>query len=310
MKNGGNIFKIIIICWILLLTINQSLGTESMDLKNMNKLYVYSRNDLLTFLKEIGHPEYKLISVTDVRRNSLGTELRFFQGQKALIISCGRFVKEISLPSNYVWLNDENHPLAWYDTIKNQVYYNNGMSEKPPFMADYRADPTGIYFMKSVEGSLQKEIPDGTAIYSIDAPDVPLAIIMEFHGQRIFSKDGKVFVFGNYFDRRDQQMEMYIFARKGHELVQLEKVIIPRPRKSPTPFYTEDFCPWKDEVLFADPHDFFLLRTELYTYNIKTHEMKKIGNKPFGGGYGFYLQCDIIKKVTEEYKKKKGLDVQ
>jgi hypothetical protein len=126
---------------------------------------------------------------------------------------------------------------------------------------------------------------------------------MKFHGYNVFRKDDKVFMFGNYFDTRDEQEELYTFQIKNDELIQTEKLIIQRPRKSPAPFYVKDFSPWTDEVLFADVHDFG--RAEWYLFNLKTHEMKRIGKEPWGGGWGFYLQCDIVKEVTKKFKERK-----
>ncbi len=295
---------VVIASFLAWLIANPSFGMDSMDSNSGKKLYVYSRTELLKFLREIGHTEYPLRSVTDITRNSLGTELRIFNGgKKALIISCGGTIKEVDLPSKDTWLNDELQPLAWYDSGIKRVLYKGGRNDLPPYPGNKDADPAGVYFFKvDVKSPTNKDIAIGTSIYSIEAPNLALAKIMEFHGHRIFSKNGKVFIFGDYYQRRDEQWELYIFERKGQELVQVEKVVIPRPRKSPTPFYMEDLSPWADEALFNDTHDFFLYRTGLYTFNLKTHEMKKLGTKPFGGGYGFFLQCDIIKKFKEGLK--------
>ncbi len=264
-------------------------------------LYRYSVRELSLFLQEIGYPEYSVKWPGDITRNSDGTELRFFNGKnkKSLIVSCYGLVKEIDIPSDDVWLNDKYEVLAWLD--KGKVYYKNGTSEYPPFMADERADPSGIYFMKDIASPINKDISLGTTINSIEKPDVALAKVMRLLGERIFSKDDKVFIFGNYFDTRDKQRDLYIFQKKGNDLIQIDKLIIQRPEKSPAPFNVDDFSPWTDEVLFTDVHDFG--RSEWYVYNLRTHEMKKIGKVPFSGGWGFYLQCDIIKEVLEKHKK-------
>jgi len=303
------VFAFIIVFVLMIPTFRQSSGMGSMNRIEGKGLYFYSKSELVRFLEERGYSDYKPKSDHYIRRNSVGSGLWFIdvysRKKKALLVSCNGSIKEIDVPSSLVWLNDESQALAWFDIDKGRVYYKNGRSEEPPYMADNRADPTGIYFMKSIESSISKGISEGTAIYSIEAPNIELAKMMKFHGHRIFSKDGKVIVFGDYFDSRNEQSEMYVFERKSNELVQVEKVIIRRPHKSPAPFVVEDLSPWGDEALFVDVHD-GLSRSEIYIFNLKTHEMKKIGKEPFGGGWGFYLQCDIIKKVTEEQNKRKG----
>jgi hypothetical protein len=298
--------KFIIISILMLSNIDLSFGMGAVNTMEEKRLYIYSTKELLYFLKEIGYSEFPIRNYFNISRNSNGTELRFIDvygdKKKALVVSCDGSVKEIEIPSNDVWLNDEYQPLAWYDYKTGRVYYKNGTSEKPPFMVDKRADPSGIYFMKR-KSTINKDKTNSTTIYSINAPQVPLLELQDIIGERIFSKNNKVFIFGNISEERDQQTYLYIFERKGNDLIQLQKVTIHRPRKSPAPFILEDVCSWEDEALFADTHD--MGRSDLYVFSLRTHELRKIGKEPFGGGWGFYLQCDILKNVTEAQKKKK-----
>jgi hypothetical protein len=295
-----------VIMVVIILLAVQTFGMSAMEVNDEKRIYIYNRSELSNFLKEMGFIGYP-VTYFDTTRNSLGTEVRIFNSmKKAVILSCSGYIGELNLPSGSVWLNDESQVLAWKD--KNQIYFNNGGVEKPPLSyacTNKASDPAGIYFIKAIKSPANNRTTIGTAIHSIVSPEAPLVKIMEFHGHRIFSKNNKVFIFGDYFDKRDEQSKMYIFERKGQALMQLEEVIIRRPEKSPAPFIMEDLCPWDDEALFVDTHDFFLSRDELYTFNLKTHEMKKIGHLPFSGGYAFYLQCDIIKKVKKEEQKKK-----
>jgi hypothetical protein len=83
-------------------------------------------------------------------------------------------------------------------------------------------------------------------------------------------------------------------------------VIIKRPRRSLAPFHVQDLSPWSDEVLFCDVHDMPVPIHEWYVFNLKTCEMKKIGNTLLLGSFGFYVQCDIIQEAAEKFKERKG----
>jgi len=261
-------------------------------------LFLYSGSEITKFLEKAGHSNFQPKSAFDLRRNSTGTELFFINTaeNRVLIISCAGTIKEIEIPSNLIWIDDRYQALAWVDKKDWKVHYKHGQTEEPPFMADKRADPSGTYFMKIIESAEHKGLSDGTSIYSIENPQMPLATIMKFHGQRIFSKDSKVIVIGNYYDTRDEQSEIYIYERKDKALAQVEKEIVRRPHKSHASFAVADLNPWGDEILFIDVFD-FPYRSVWYSYNMTTHEMKKLDKMPYGGGYGFYLQCDIIKTV-------------
>ena len=275
-------------------------GCGSGAYREEGNLRFYSHKKLVAFLKDMGFSGYTLKTSQEVTRNSKGTALRFIKWENAVIASCDGFLEEVKLPSDDIWLNDQNRPLAWL--YEGKVYYQNGMVEDPPFIADQRADPAGIYFMKPVVSEKDKRTTDGTSVFSIHSPDVPLVTIWRFHGGRIFSKNNRVFVFGNYFDTRKEQSELYIFQSQGKKFVQLEKVIIRRPHTSPAPFVVEDFSPWSDEVLFCDVHD-GLSRSEWYLFDLGTRVMKRIGKVPLFGGRAFFLECDVVKRVVEREKK-------
>ena len=300
MVNRKVIIKIVILTGLTLTNIYFFKGMGITKTIEEKKLYVYSIKEFLSFLKKIGYRDYSINNSFNITRNSVGTELRFFnEKRKTLIVSCEGLIKEVEIPSNKVWLDDRYQTLAWYDAKTDQVNYKDGTIGKPPFMIDKRADPSGVYFLR-VKSIINKDEVNSTAIYSIDAPQEILFEINNFFGKRIFSKNNRVYVFGDFYIERDLQTDLYIFERNGNSLHQLEKIIIPRPLKSPAPFVLEDFDPSGGEALFTDTHDFG--RADLYIYNLKTHELKRIGKEPFGGGYGFYLQCDIIKRVMEKNK--------
>ncbi|MDP1992149.1 MAG: hypothetical protein Q8K00_14145 [Syntrophales bacterium] len=302
-------FTLPIAVFILIMpTVNLCFGMGSLHEPDGKGLYFYSWREVNSFLKEMNYSSYETNHWLDIRRNATGTELLIIKmlksNGKALVVSCNGSIKEIDIPSNNVWLNEEYQALAWLDWKEKNVVvrYRNGQAEKlSNFRVDKRADPSGLYFMKS-KMTIARDEYDSTLIYSIDAPLEPLVEIRDFFGQRIFSKGNKVYLFGNYYGDRDKQYDFYVFERKGTTLTQQDKVIIRRPREAPTSFFVRDFSPWDDDVLITDSRDFG--RSDLYLYNIHTKELKKIGKEPFGSGCGFFLQCNIIQKVVNEQKKK------
>ncbi|MBW2005044.1 MAG: hypothetical protein JRI72_10635 [Deltaproteobacteria bacterium] len=293
-------FIVSIAIGLTMLSYNISFAMGAKSRPDGKGLYLYSCKEISRFLKKIGYPDYTIKSVGDITRNSDGTALRFVEWykRKGIVVTCDGTIKELYVPGYAAWFNDENQAIAWLD--KGRVYYKNGMSEEPPFIADYRADPSGEYFMKPIHSPVDKRTSIGVAIYSIERPDFPLVKVKVDWGEDIFLKDDMVLFFGSDFRDRDEKEKLFIFKRKGRKLLQIEKVIIKRPEKSPAPFYVQDLSPWSDEVLFCDVYDFG--RSIWYVFNLKSREMKKIGKKPFSGGWGFYLQCDIIKEATKKFK--------
>jgi len=93
------------------------------------------------------------------------------------------------------------------------------------------------------------------------------------------------------YDRKGGPLKAHILKKQGMKLVQKDIVIIPRPKNSPAPFYVEDISAWDDNVLLIDVYD-WPSKSKWYVFNLKTRELKKIGN---ANNYGFYLLCNIIK---------------
>jgi hypothetical protein len=270
-------------------------------------LYIYSNRELSNFFKYMG---YQYLWYNDIRigRNSDGTALRFLNESKRKIIvaACDGSVTIMDSPGYLAWLNDMNQVVAWFDD-KSNVHYANGMSEKRPFSPVHGPDPSGKYFIKEPPDLSRLPLSEScyTSIFSIKKPNMPLVKVNICGATKIFYKDGKVFFTGSkYRDGNLEEKEMYIFKEKGNTLEQIEKIMVPKPDTSVLYFYAEDLSPWDDEALYLDAHD-FPTRSIWYSFNLKTHKLNKVGKVPWFGGRAFYLQCDIIKKITKKFKEKK-----
>jgi hypothetical protein len=262
-------------------------------------LHLYSKQDITRFLKSIGHPEFGIKASWDIARNADGSALIFFDWAKnrGVAATSKGTVKEIALPGKAtwtnrpIWLDDEFRCIAWYENGKLEILGDisrTGISSRIT-----KVNPTGEFFMKAVNAPDNKNVSIGTDIYSIVEHTSPLVRMMEFHGEKMFLKDGRLFVFGSYVHSRDEETVLYILQQKDGQLIQQERVIIRRPQKSPAPFCVEDLSPWSDEVLFSDVFD-FPSRSKWYVYNIAARTMKQIGKESFNGAWGFYLQSDIV----------------
>jgi hypothetical protein len=314
-NNGGNIWFLIlsVVMGIIILQPYSSVAMGTKRLPEGKGLYIYSDREISSFLKDKGYSDYWMSTGKIVARNSDGTELRFFSQSKRKVVTaaCDGSIKELDIPGFPTWLNDKHDAVAWHDWDKSIVHYKNGMIEKisKAFGRGSGPDPSGNYFMKYSSPSYDIPLSQSckSEIYSIERPDSPLATVAVCGVRRIFVKDAKVFLFG--YDYREDNFNNIditasIFRQENDRLLQVEKMTIRPPRNSSAPFYVEDFSPWHDEVFLIDVHD-MPIRSVWYSFNLKTHEMKKIGKVPFGGGYGFYLQCNIIKEVMKKQKEKK-----
>ena len=306
-----------IVAVLTLTTFNLSFGMGSMNGKDAKGLYVYSSRELSAFFKDIG---YQDIWYNDIRisRNSNGTALRFMNEdkKKIIIVTCDGSVKVVDSPGNLAWLNDANQVIVWvaWTDNKSVAYYSDGTSEKTPFSPEHGPDPSGKYFIKDQSSSkvvsLNKSYYTSlescyTSIYATERPNMPLAKVDVCGVTKIFYKDNKVFLTGRrYRDNKWQGEEILVFRETGNTLEQIDNVIVPDPnKKSSMLFYAMDLSSWNDEVLYLDAHD-FPSRSIWYSFNLQTHQLNKVGKVPWFGGQAFYLQCDILKKVIEEQKKK------
>jgi hypothetical protein len=271
-------------------------------------LYVYSERELLRFFEDMGFKD--LYYNMTVSRNSDGTALRFInrRKKKGIIAKCDGSIRVIDIPGDLAWFNDANQAIVWvtWDDNRSVTHYANGTSEKTSFSPGHGPDPSGKYFIK--EPPNLPVVPPSescfTTIYSTERPNIPLAKADICGATKIFYKDNQVYLTGSQLrNGRWQEEEIRIFQHNtGNALEQIDRVIVPKPDKSLLYFHAEDLSPGDDEMLFKDVHD-FPSRSVWYSFNLKTRQLNKVGKMPWSGGLAFYLQCDIVKKVTDEFKK-------
>jgi len=270
------------------------------------KLYMYGNRELAGFFKDIGYQDFWYNDIR-ISRNSDGTALRFLskEKKKILIAKCDGSITVIDSPGYQTWLNDANQPVIWltWSDNKSTAHYANGMSEKMPFTPDSGHDPSGKYFMKDAP-----EKQCYTTIYSTERPDMPLIKVNLCGVTKIFVKNKRIYLAGKRYETNGAFVnEVRIFQEKERLLEQVDSIVVPRPTKSVARYYMYypvDMCPWNDEILFLNAHD-FPTRSVWYSFDIKTRQLKEVGKMSIWGGQAFYLQCDIIKKVIEAQKKKK-----
>jgi hypothetical protein len=265
------------------------------------RLYMYNSSELSAFFEDIGYQDFGHNMV--ISRNSDGTALRFLntEKKKILIAKCDGSITIIDSPGYQTWLNDADQPVVWLTSSGNKVNanYANGMSEKRPFSPSCGPDPSGKYFMKDAPEKLCY-----TTIYSAERPNVPLIEVNLCGEEKLFVKDKKIYLLGKRHVADNVFVsEVRIFQEKGQLLEQVDSIVVPRPNESALMFHPADFCPWNDEILYLNAHD-FPARSVWYSFDMKTRQMNKVGKMSIWGGHAFYLQCDIIKKVIEMKKRK------
>lgn len=304
MKSWKAIMFITVVLAMSMTNVSHTVGAEKWPEKK--KLYIYSVRELSNFMKDMGY-QYFWNNNMSISRNSDGTSLRFLNQRemKILVLTCDGSVKVVDSPGPIAWLNDANQVIAWVTWTDNKgvTHYANGMSEKTPFSPESGPDPSGKYFIKEPP-NLPASESCKTSIYATERPDIPLAKVDICGASKIFYKDNKVFLTGSqYRDGNFQEEEIRVFRGKGNALEQIDRIIVPSPGKSSMHFHAMDLNPWDDEMLYMDFHD-IPIRSIWYSFNLKTHQLNKVSKDPWFGGRAFYLQCDIIKKVTGAKKKK------
>lgn len=308
-----------IICFSVLLIVNltcllpgAALHAGAMGRKDKQVgqgLYFYSLKDLTQFLAKIGYRDFPIKASWDVRRNGDGSALRFFDwsNNKAIIVSRDGSVEGVDLPGmatwsrRPLWFNSANQVVAWIE--EDRVHYASEITGTGEPQVANVDEPFGQYYLRDIQPKGRPNVMVGTtAICSMKMPGVSLAEL-DLIGKRLFAKDERVVLFGNTHQEREKQVEIHLLERRGPKLVQLARQSVKRPSRSPSSFNVEDMSPWSEDVLFCDVYD-FPSRSRWYVYNLETKKMKLMGHKPFSGGWGFYLQCDVLNKALEKLKTK------
>lgn len=294
-----------VICMIILrIERSEAMGTNYRS--DEKQLYLYNTKEGSDFFKKIGYQELWRNNI-GISKNSDGTALRFLnkEKKKILIAKCDGSIAIIDSPGYQTWLNDKNQPVVWLTWSDNvsMAHYANGFSEKMPFTPDAGHDPSGKYFYKDAP-----EKNCYTTIYSTQKPNTPLIKANLCGVTKLFVKDSKIYLIGKRFSNGSmKESEVHIFQEKGGVLETVSSMEIPKPDSIVSNYYMYypvDLCPWSDEILFIHMHD-FPTRSVYYTFDMKTRKLNKTGKMSIWGGWAFYLQCDILKKVVEEQKKEK-----
>ncbi len=310
LRNGKIWIALVFIFMVIaMLMTNPSCTIGAENRIEKKRFYIYSDRELSVFFKNIGYQDLWDNDMV-ISRNSDGTVLRFLNGRKGkiLIVTCDGSVKVVDSPGYLAWLNDANKVIAWITWTDNtsKVHYANGMSEKLPFSPQGSGpDHSGKYLIKE-NLNVPASQSCNTSIYATERPEILLATVDVCGASKIFYKDNKVFLTGRqYRDGNLQEEEIRVFRVKGNALEQMDRIVVHSPNKSKPVmlFYAVDLSPWDDEMLFIDFYD-FPARSIWYSFNLKTHQLNKVGKVPWFGGRAFYLQCDIIKKVILESQEK------
>lgn len=296
--------------WMLLMFAEGCYAMEPKDTMQGKRLYTYSASEFSRLFKRIGRPDFWENMTIYPSRNSDGTELRFVnsKAKKVVAIKCDGTVIESGLPGFPTWFNDSLHPVAWHDQSAGLVHYSDGMKERisGAFGPQSGPDPSGKYFIKYPNPASSIPLVElcVTDVYAIANPEYSLATIKTC-GNRIFSKPNRVIVFGKDYVAAEKDLSdavaAHILESRDGRLIEREGIDIPPPSGYPINWWVEDMCPWEEEdkILLVDGRD-VPFRSIWYEFNLKTREMRRVGKKPFSGGWGFYLQCDIIKEVAKK----------
>ena len=267
-----------------------AMGSSSTNkiLNNQHGLYGYQKKDIESFLDSIGYSkEYG----RDIRRNSNGDSLIFFsrKDKKAVVVSCDGEIKKIDLPGSRAWINDQLEIIAWSE--EKEIFFASGLRQNG-FLNMYGDDPGGKYFLGRPRWYPDKPMGELTQIYSINNPGSPLCEIrMKDPNSRIFVKNEKIILIGKAPENANILM-CYFFGGQEGKLIKVDEKKIIRPQEATSPFNVVDINPWGDEILVVDGRD-FPLRSKWYIFHLETQQMEYIG-KSFS--YGFYLQCDILRR--------------
>ncbi len=301
----------ILLISIVIITLlgRETYGTNSEEPSEGQRLYLYTEKELSHFLKIVGYSDSWKNNRSQISRNSDGTALRFLQANKgtALIVTCDGTVFDIDIPGYPVWFNDDSHIVAWHGTAA-VIHYSSGESEKVScaFGPNYGPDPAGKYFIKRPNASCPHpptDVWENTGIYSIEHPYQSLANIRFFRGERIFFKNDKVLLFGRTYNTlRNDVLVAHTFQLDRGEFIEQGIIELHIPEQQETILYVQDVSPWSDEVLLVNFQGVFT-RSVWYLFNLQTRTIKRVGKMPIlGGGRGFFLQCDILKKAKEAVK--------
>lgn len=258
--------------------------------------YMYNESSIKKLLYEKG---YKDTVVRHVTRNSDGTKLRVFDsGNRVFVFSCEGTIKAIKVPGPDSWLDDNDQIVAWLDYARDRIIYRSGFSETPPLWFD-SVDPSGKYFAKGGTKVIPGEKPaieeSAIRIFSVERPDVPLIVLDGISSSilKLFSKNDALYAFT--VTKNDQNV-VFVLRKRQDKLVLESRIPVPSPSAQADRFQPLDFSPWSDEAIFVQPFD-PPFRSQLYSFNMVTRKMNKMGSLK---GWGYYLRCDVLDRCARD----------
>jgi hypothetical protein len=266
--------------------------------------YSYCTKDISEFLRAINHRELSGYHWYYVTRNSDGSALRIgVQQRKKLIVArCSGEIEVTDVPGELIMVDDDNRVVGWLDRERDISHYKDHILIDGPFWQYGKIDPGTRYFTMT-----RNYLGDSFDIYEIAFPLKHLGFVDESAriAQAVYAKGDLIYIFteGNSVKCRkkmDCPVTLYIFKNKKYKLEEVDKVVIERIKTFfPSYFFVKDMSPWSNEAVFVEYYD-WPCRSKYHEYNLDTMEREEIG---YATGMGFYLQCDIIRKIMKEREK-------
>jgi hypothetical protein len=244
---------------------------------SLSNFYAYERDEFQKFLGKIN---YSVDYLSEVGRNSSGTNLYFYQspakGSNVLIVSSKKEIKILLRPADNAYLNDKGEFVAWFNDIKNGIHFKNGKIRYVVEFGNFGVDPSGQYFF--IESTLGE-----TEIAIVDNPEKPIAR-SELRGQKIFYNNGILYLFG-FQSSNPNQIICHVFRNERDGYIMEREVVIPSSH------HVVDMDPASGNVLVMGLRHMF---PSWYIFNLKSLKMTNVG---LAKTYGFFLREDILKAI-------------
>jgi len=286
----------------LIITLNGCLVYSSENENNECErgFYSYGMKDISHFMESIGHKELSGYNWYDVTRNADGSALRIGvqERRKLIVAKCNGEIEEINTPGELILVDNNNQVIGWLDRPRDEAHFEDKILVRGPFWQYGDIDPGTRYFTET------KTVLRGFDIYEIAFPLKHLGSVDEAGRvvQALYTKEDLIYIFTEDVSVRCRNNQtcpivLYVFKNKRYKLEEYDKVAINKiPTFFPSRFYMKDMSPWSDEVIFVESYD-FPNRSKLHRYDLNTKKMQKMG---YLHDYGFYLQCDILRKIMAE----------
>jgi len=299
-----NIMFVIVITGALYLAFNSCIGysSEGSNSEGERGFYSYSMKDVSIFMEAIGYSELSGYNWYQVTRNSDGSALRIgVQGKRKLIVAkCNGDIEEINTPGELILVDNNNEVIGWYDRPRDEAHLQDMILVSGPFWQFGHIDPGTRYFTET------KTVLRGFDIYEIAFPLKHLGSVDEAGRivQALYAKEDLIYIFTEDFSFRCRYnkacpIELYVFKNKRYKLEEVDKIVINKISTFlPSGFHVVDMSPWSNEAVFIEHYD-WPNRSKYHRYDLDTKDMKKIG---YADALGFYLQCDILRKIMAEIK--------